>query len=121
MMANNQLADIQALDDYICHWGKPTRAERASVRLGSTIAEIRSFHDAMLPQLQEIIAFLSQCPPADLGKRYRPLADTVLAMCEIENAVYKWNAPVLVTDKTGSFTAIPLERMKTKRHFHERA
>ena len=121
MTANVQPPDLAALDAYIGTWGKSTRSERAGVRLHSSIAEIRSFHDAMLPHLQELITFLDQFPPADIPESYRPLAATVLAMCEIENSVYKWDAPILVTDETGSFTAIPLQRMKTKRHFHQRA
>jgi hypothetical protein len=89
------------------------------VRAASTMDEIRAFHDAMLPRLRDAIAFLNRFPVTDIPEEHRPLAWAVLAMCEIENPVYKWQGPRLQTDPTGSYTAIGLDRMVAKRHFQD--
>ena len=83
------------LDDYIAAWGLPTAHERLARRAQASMAEIRAFYDAIVPQLDDIIGFLNGFPVDDIPEQYRPLAWTALAACEIDDAVNIWHAPNL--------------------------
>lgn len=70
-------------------------ARRVEKRLSSSLAELRMFHDAMLPRLPQIIQFLNQFPVNAIPAEHRALANAALAMCEVDDAVNKWRSPVL--------------------------
>ena len=89
--------DFSDLDPYLMLWGLPASAERVAKRVRSSMAELRAFHDAMTPRLEEIIGYLNQFPVHEIPEVDRPLANAALAMCEVDNAVSKWKAPTLVS------------------------
>jgi hypothetical protein len=66
--------------------------QRREKRLGSTFEELKAFHDAMLPRLEEIIAFLDRFPVAAIPEPYRALSHAALAMCEVDDPVSKWRS-----------------------------
>jgi hypothetical protein len=87
--------DFSELEPFIRTWGLPTTQERMVKRLNSTFDELKAFHAAMLPRLDEIIQFLNQFPLNAIPERYRPLADAALAMCEVDDPVSKWGTVTL--------------------------
>jgi hypothetical protein len=50
-----QFADLQR---FVAKWDRPGTAERYAVRLASTMEELQDFHDALLPRMADIRAYL---------------------------------------------------------------
>ncbi len=88
MTVNAQRPDFSELSPFLADWGLPTSAERVARRTGSTIAQMRAFHEAMLPRLEEVINYLNNFAVADIPTNDMALA-YALAMCEIDNPV-RW-------------------------------
>lgn len=93
------------LAPFVAKWGRPTLMERVHVRCESTFEELKAFHDAMLPRLEEVIAFLDQWPLSDIPERWLPLSYAALAMCEIDNSVNRWGR-VLLPDAQDARTVV---------------
>lgn len=89
--------DISDIEVEINLWALPTTEDRLVKRMNSTMDEINSFHYAMLPKLPAIIEYLNQFKLADLAGDDLKLSRAALAMCEVDNAVYKWKTPILST------------------------
>jgi len=89
--------DLSDIEVEINLWALPTTEDRLVKRINSTMDEINSFHFAMLPKLPAIIDYLNQFKLADLSEEDLKLSRAALAMCEVDNAVYKWKAPILNT------------------------
>ena len=87
--------DFSELDPFLQIWGLPSSADRVARRATSSIDDLNAFYDAMLPRLEEVITYLNQFPPHEIPAADKPLADAALAMCEVDNAVRKWQAPTL--------------------------
>ena len=93
-IARPDTSDIEA---EISQWALATTEDRLVKRMNSTMEEINSFHYAMLPILPAIIGYLNQFKLSDLSGEDLKLSRAALAMCEVDNAVYKWKAPILGT------------------------
>ncbi len=89
--------DFSGMDTQLAAWGLPTTEDRLEKRLESSMDEIRSFYEAMLPRLSEVIEYLNQFPLESIPEQDQPMARAALAMCEIDNAVNKWGAAVVDT------------------------
>jgi hypothetical protein len=111
-MNDVQPPDFSELDDHVAAWGLPTLQQRREKRLHCTFEELKSFHDAMMPRLEEIIAFLDQFPVAAIPPAFTQLADAVLAMCEVDDPVSKWRS-VLLED------ALDPRRFTIKKTFYD--
>lgn len=94
-MSAQKPEDFSELDGFVAVWGLPTMQGRIEKRLTSSLAELRAFHDAMLPRLPQIIDFLNQFPVNAIPAEYQPLANAALAMCDVDDPVNKWRSPVL--------------------------
>lgn len=44
------------------HWARPTENERNAVRYAASAADFAAFHDALLPRLEDLLAYLRDCP-----------------------------------------------------------
>jgi hypothetical protein len=84
-----------ALAEPIRMFGRPTPAERLEPRARATLEELRAFHALLAPHLEAIIEALNRYPLDAIPARYRALADTVLASCEIDDPLHQWSAPAL--------------------------
>jgi hypothetical protein len=51
-------AQFAELQRFVAKWDKPGTAERYAVRLASTMEELQDFHDALLPRMAAIRAYL---------------------------------------------------------------
>jgi hypothetical protein len=49
-------------------WALPTRAERFRQRVTARFDDVKAFYDAMLPQMDDIVAHLNTFPIAERGK-----------------------------------------------------
>lgn len=92
MNSNNGFPE---LEKFVAAWGLPTAHERLIKRSNTSLDEIQTFYDAITPRLEEIIDFLNQYPVDDIPPEYLPLSYTALAVCEIDDVVNVWHAPVL--------------------------
>ena len=111
--ATQSCPDIAGLENHFAAWGLPTTEKRLLKRLSSNMEEVRSFYDAMLPRLPEFIEYLNQFPLDAIPKEAHQLAWATLAMCEVDNAINKWND---ITLDTG----IDILRMIPKKNFPDR-
>ena len=90
------LPDISGLSQYIEKWGTcTTMRARMEERCVTPFPQLEAFHTAILPVLEQLVDFLDQFPPDDLPEEYIPLANTVMAVGEIDKAVTVWRASML--------------------------
>jgi hypothetical protein len=95
-MSNGEVVDFSDLDALVAEWGLPTWYERLLKRARTPLEELRAFHAAMLPRLEEIIQFLNQWPLEKIPDEHRSLSYAALAVCEVDGAVETWKQPLLV-------------------------
>lgn len=81
--------DFSELSRFVSEWGLANSSERVARRANSSMAQIDSFHEAMLPRLEEVIDYLNTFAIGDIPDEDMPLAYAALAMCEIDNPV-RW-------------------------------
>jgi hypothetical protein len=86
-------ADLEPLAD----WALATEGQRARKRRDSTMAEIRTFYDAVLPRMEAMIDYLNPLPLDHLPDDARRLLHLTLSLAEVAPAVELFNQP-LVTD-----------------------
>jgi hypothetical protein len=84
--------DFSDLSEFIDDWGLNTSAERLNKRSSTDMSELREFHDAITPRLEEIIQFLNQFPVNDIPEKYKHLSWLALAICEVDDAINLWKA-----------------------------
>jgi hypothetical protein len=87
--------DLTGLEAFTREWGLDTAAKRLAKRAGSSIEEIRAFHEAIVPRLQELIDFLNTFPVEEIPAEYRALGFTVLAALETDDPLHIWRRPNL--------------------------
>lgn len=105
MSGGDEAREFGDLDAWVAEWGLPTWHERSLKRARATLEELRAFHAAMLPRLEEIIRFLNQWPLEEIPQEYKPLSWAALAVCDVDGAVETWKQPLLVpAADPGDFT-----------------
>ena len=87
--------DFTELQPFIAQWGLASAHDRLHKRMSANMDDLRAFHSAMVPRLEEIIEFLNQFPVDDIPAEHQPLAHAALSVCEVDDAVQIWNAPTL--------------------------
>jgi len=68
-------------------WALPTENERHAQRLASTFTQLRSLYDAILPRIDEILAYLNDFPLDKLPAKAQNLLNLTLSLAEIAPAV----------------------------------
>jgi hypothetical protein len=82
------------LEPFAAKWGAlETAAERYLLRQSSTMEELRAFHQAAAPRLDEVFDYLDSFPPGDLPPAEARLYRTVLALSEVMQAVEIFGEP----------------------------
>jgi hypothetical protein len=89
------MPEFDDLAEWIDTWGLETAEQRLAKRMSSSLGELRAFHDAIVPRLEEIIEFLNLFPLDGIPAEHHRLALTALAVCEVDDAVNLWKTPVL--------------------------
>jgi hypothetical protein len=96
-MFKSKLPDrFKELEPFVEAWALPTSTERHRKRLSSTMQEIQSFYDAILPSMDEIIDYLNQHPLNAMPEDARHLYYLTLSLAEIAPAVELFKQPAVV-------------------------
>ena len=108
-----QFADLQS---FASEWSLATRAERYKKRTSSSMEEIKAFYDAVLPQLDAMVAYLDKHSIKDLAQEEKNLLRMAFSAIEISRSVEVWNSPDNVVHG-----AYPAERIKVHTLPYEQA
>jgi hypothetical protein len=82
-----------ALERFVAKWDKPGTAERYAARLASTMHELQEFHDALLPRIAEIRAYLDSKSFAEYSPADRCLGRLTFAWVSAAEAVEVFKQP----------------------------
>lgn len=88
-------AAFQALEIFARSWALPTSDERMRKRMASSMAEIQTFYDALLPITESALAHLDSFELAALPPAETRLFRLLLASTEAALAVEVYRAPQL--------------------------
>lgn len=80
-------AQFSDLAEFVAAWALPTERERFHKLHTSTLEELRRFYDAMLPRMNEILAWLNQYKVSDMPEDARTLFDLSLAFAETAHPI----------------------------------
>jgi hypothetical protein len=95
-MAERQLPpQFNDLDRFLA-WALPTERERTARRQTVAMPEIRSFYDAMVPRLAEILKFLDDFVPEDIPSEVNRLFLLTMSLAEIAPAVENFGQPGVI-------------------------
>ena len=86
----DQFRDLEPL---AAGWSLATEAERHAKRMNSTIEELRAFYDALMPRIENILAYLSEFPLDNLTPEGRNLLNMAFSLAEIAPAVELYGMP----------------------------
>jgi hypothetical protein len=86
----DQFRDLQPLASI---WNLPTEAERHARRLGSSIAELRALYDALMPRIDDVLAYLSEFQLENLTPEGSNLFNLACSLAEIAPAVELFGQP----------------------------
>ncbi|MGI9326702.1 MAG: hypothetical protein ACR2PZ_15900 [Pseudomonadales bacterium] len=76
-------------------WSLPTMAERSARRSASNMEDLQAFYDAMLPRLDEALAYLSKVSIAEASTESKRLLDLTKSLAEIAPAVELFHEPTI--------------------------
>ena len=68
-------------------WCFETEPERSAKRQASTFEELQELYDAVLPRMEEILAYLDKVPLEEIPARDRPLLQLTWALAEVAPAI----------------------------------
>jgi hypothetical protein len=97
MTATNRLpGQFNELERFVNEWAFDTENKRTGKRWASTSEQFQTFYDAMVPRIEEILAYLDGFPIDDLPEDVLPLFHLALALAEVAPHVefYKGAAKV---------------------------
>lgn len=86
---------FQDLEPYLA-WALATERERSAKRQASTMTEIRTFYDAMLARMAEVLPYLAQFAPDHVPADVQRLFFLTLSLAEIAPAVEHFGQPSVV-------------------------
>ena len=90
----DQLRDLEPLASI---WNLPTEAERHARRLASSIAELRTLYDALMPWIDDVLAYLSEFQLESLTPEGRNLFYLACSLAEIGPAIELFGQPEVPT------------------------
>jgi len=95
-MAEPQLPEQFRELELFLDWSLATERERTAKRQSSNMSQIRSFYDAMVPRLEEILNLLAKYPPDNPPPEVQGLFLMTLALAEIAPAVENFGQPTVI-------------------------
>lgn len=87
---------FQDLEQFVGAWSLPSERERNRQRLASSMAEIQTLYDTLLPRMDEIIDYLNKQPLNDMPADAQRLFHLTLALAEVAPAVEFYKQPEVV-------------------------
>jgi hypothetical protein len=79
--------------EIFAEWMLPTSAERNRKRRGSSMDEISAFYNAMLPRLEQILAYLDQFSLQEMPQDARRLLYLSLSLAEVTISAELFHEP----------------------------
>ena len=64
-------------------WSRPTERERHTVRLTSEFEQLQQLYDAVLPQIEKMVAHLNQFPMGELPEQEQNLLNLTFSCMEV--------------------------------------
>lgn len=90
------------LESFAQSWCLPTERERYARRLNSTMAEMQSFYDAILPRVEEAIVHCDRFPLDDMPDDARRLLLLLYSFVSVSFAIEVWRQPHVLDCRTCS-------------------
>ena len=87
-----QFKDLERFGD----WVLPTEKDRSAKRLASQYSEIEEVYNALLPRLDEMLAYLNGFPLDDLPEDESRLLLLAIALAEVAPAVEFFGQPEVI-------------------------
>lgn len=100
-------AGFEDLEGFVEKWALPNERLRNHQRLDSSMEEIRTFYDAMVPRMDAAVEHLNQFSVENMPDPSRRLFQLTLSFMEVSHAVEVWGTP----DIADSFAADRLDFM----------
>lgn len=85
--------EFASLEPYAPVWALPSASERYRRRLASTMDEMQSFYDAVVPRAEEAMLYLEQFDLDDLPETARHLLWLVASLCVVSFPVDVFRQP----------------------------
>jgi len=86
---------FQELEQWIA-WSLATEQERSAKRQASTMKDIKTFYDAMLTRMEEVLPYLDQFSVDALPEDATRLFYLMLSLAEVAPAVEQFGQPSVV-------------------------
>ena len=74
---------FESLEPLVANWAQPTQNGRQQRRIASSRGELRAFYDAMLPRLEDILAYVDKFPLGELPPDAERLFCLALSLAEV--------------------------------------
>ena len=88
-------AQFQELEQWI-EWSLATEQERSARRQASTMEDIKTFYNAMLARMEEVLPYLEQFSMDELPEDATRLFYLTLSLAEVAPAVEQFGQPSVV-------------------------
>ncbi|NTV12214.1 MAG: hypothetical protein HGA47_15825 [Zoogloea sp.] len=83
-MTNNTLPkSFEVLEPLVAEWALPTQNERQQRRIHASRGELRAFYEAMLPRIEDIVAYVDRYPLGELPADAERLFCLALSLAEV--------------------------------------
>jgi triphosphoribosyl-dephospho-CoA synthetase len=88
-------AGFEALQPFVARWALATEAERYRERVNSSMEDLKTFYDAVLPLAEPAIQLLNQYPvnTKDLPAEVRNLYLMMMSAMEVSRPIEIWRRP----------------------------
>jgi hypothetical protein len=101
-------SEFAELEPYAKKWCLATEAERYAVRLASSMVEMQAFYDAMVPRVEEAIAYCDQFALEEIAGDALNLLRLLYSMVMVSFPVEAWGQP-RIPDTGAAFLDLAIE------------
>jgi hypothetical protein len=117
---------FEDLEVFVSEWSLPLESERNQKRISSTMDQLQTLYDAMLPRMEELVRYLDQFPLDEMpddAKRLLYLAFSLMEIAMPVEVLGSPNMPDSVDDRRLEFVSEkkPLLRHRSGHARDERA
>ena len=94
------------LEPFVDMWSLASESERYAQRLGSTMDEMQTFYDAIVPRADEAMTYLEQFPLDALPDEALALLHLLYSMIQVSFPVEVWRQPRVPDTGAATFDCI---------------
>lgn len=74
---------FEVLEPLVASWSLPTQNARQQKRIHASKGELRAFYEAMLPRLEDVLAYVDKYPLGELPAEAERLFGLALSLAEV--------------------------------------